>query len=112
MKLRISNIVPNGFIGITLYPFGIYFSEQKYLLNEEVVNHEKIHWEQQKELIGIIFYILYGLEWFIKLFIYGKKAYENLSFEREANLYEDDMEYLINRKRYTWINYIFINPIN
>jgi len=36
--------------GITLAPFGIYIRE-KYLTNVRTVNHEKIHWAQQMEMI-------------------------------------------------------------
>jgi hypothetical protein len=46
---------------------------------------------------------LYIIEWFIKLFFYGKDAYYNISFEREAYSNEYDYEYLENRKKYAWI---------
>lgn len=112
MVVRVSKIVPKGFIGITLWPFGIYVSELKYLTDQRLINHEKIHWEQQKELLGIFFYLLYGIECFIKLFKYGHPgAYRNLAAEREANEHERDQTYLIyHRKRYNWLKYIFTKP--
>ena len=45
-------------------------------------------------------------EYIIKLFIHGKDAYRNLSFEREAYGNENDFEYLKNRKPYSWIKYL------
>ena len=104
----------NGFVsfitfgwaaGITLSPFGIYIKE-KYLTNARIINHEKIHWKQQLEMLIIFFYVWYLVEWLIKLFIYGNDAYNNLSFEREAKTFEDDSTYLENRKHFIWINCI------
>ena len=104
---HVSKIVPKGYIGICLWPFGIYVSDVKYLTNGHTVNHEKIHWEQQKELIGIFFYLVYGLEWLTNIFRYGKKAYINLSSEREAYDNDDNPDYLKTRKRYAWLKLIF-----
>ena len=59
-----------------------------------------IHWKQQMEMLIIPFYVWYFIEWVIKLFKYGKKAYYNISFEREAN---QRSEY---RKPFAWIKYI------
>jgi hypothetical protein len=110
MNIRVSKIVPSGFIGITLWPFGIYVSDIKYLIRGHTVNHEKIHWEQQKETLGIPFYLLYGIEYVIKLFIYGKGAYRNLAAEREAYTNDQNSDYLKTRKRYAWLKYIFKQP--
>jgi hypothetical protein len=107
MKIKVSKIVPRGYAGITLWPFGIYFSKARYLTDARILNHEKIHWEQQKELGGLIFYILYLIEWVIKLFIHPGESYRNLGAEREAKHYEKTPNYLENRKRYVWLKYIF-----
>ena len=68
-------------LAITLSPFGIYVN-QRYStiedLSERTKNHESIHWKQQLEMLIIIFYLWYGIEWLIKMFIYGKKAYMNI----------------------------------
>ena len=99
--------------GITLYPFIVlreyYQNKGDYWLKkrERIVLHESIHIEQQKELLVIPFYIIYILEWLIKLTIYGKKAYYNISFEREAYDNEFNKDYLAKRKRYAWIKLIF-----
>lgn len=105
-----TKIVPRGYIGITLWPFGIYVSDVKYLTQGNTANHERIHWEQQKETLGIPFYLLYFIEYAIKFFKYGKRAYRNLAAEREAYAFDDDVEYLKTRKRYRWLKYIFKEP--
>jgi beta-lactamase regulating signal transducer with metallopeptidase domain len=99
--------------GITLWPFIIlrekYQSSTSYwrAKREKIINHESIHIAQQGELLVIPFYVLYILEWFIKLFFYGSRAYYNISFEREAYKNELDLTYLSKRKRYSWIKLIF-----
>jgi hypothetical protein len=107
MNIKVSKIVPSGYAGICLWPFGIYVSKPEYLTRWQLINHESIHWEQQKELIGIFFYLLYGLEWCIKSLILWKNAYKHLAAEIEANMHEDEMFYLDDRKRYAWLKYIF-----
>jgi hypothetical protein len=99
--------------GITLWPFIIlreyYKGTSTYwkYRREKVINHESIHIAQQGELLVIPFYVLYILEYFIKLFFYGKKAYYNISFEREAYKNEYNMDYLRTRKSYAWLKYVF-----
>lgn len=91
--------------GITLWPW-IIIRPYK---GEVTINHETIHIKQQQELLVIPFYIIYILEWFIKLFIYGspKSAYRNLSFEREAYKNEYNMNYVKSRKLFSWVKYLF-----
>jgi len=89
-------------IGVTLAPFGIYMRED-YLNNESVRDHEKIHWRQQLELLIIFFYILYFIEWIVRLFINKKTAYRNISFEKEAYDNSNETDYLKFRKPYAWI---------
>ena len=98
--------------GITLWPFIIL--REIYNISPpwrrkaaRIINHESIHIKQQEELLVLPFYILYVTEWFIKLFFQGKKAYYNISFEREAYDNDDNLSYLNNRKRYAWIKRIF-----
>lgn len=102
--------------GIALFPFVIMRenyrdSKAKFWIkrNKEVINHETIHFQQALELGVLPFYILYVLEWFFKLPFYGAKAYENISFEREAYSNEKKLTYLRNRKRYNWIKLILKN---
>lgn len=100
-------IVPNGFIGITLYPF-IFLKEKDLKNNLTLINHEKIHLKQQLELLVIFFYLFYLLEWTVKYFKYQNSylAYKNLSFEREAYQNEHNLNYLKNRKFWTFLKYL------
>ena len=53
-----------------------------------------------------MFYILYVLEWLVKLCFYGTEAYRNISFEREANAGKDDETYLENSGYFEWVRYL------
>jgi hypothetical protein len=88
--------------GITLAPFGIYILE-KQIKSSRIINHEKIHWQQQLEMLIIFFYLWYLIEWFIKLFTCFGNAYKSLSFEREAYDNEYNLKYLETRKHFAWI---------
>lgn len=91
--------------GITIYPFIILRNRYK---NAVVIKtHESIHIKQQQELLVLPFYFLYLLEWLLKLPKYGKEAYYNISFEREAYDNERKKNYLQTRKNYSWIKRIF-----
>ena len=96
--------------GISLYPFIIirkdYLLAWNIVKKERILRHESIHIRQQEEMFVIPFYICYIVEWFIKLFKYGKDAYKNISFEREAHIHENDLDYLKNRKKYDWVKYL------
>lgn len=108
MLLIISKFwVPKGFSGITVYPF-IFMRENILRTQKAFVNHEKIHLRQQIELLILPFFIWYVLEFFIRLIQYKnrKKAYRNISFEREAYANESNTDYLINRKFFSFLNYL------
>ena len=98
--------------GIALFPVCIlrerYRDGNEYSVKQgkKILNHETIHFQQALELGVILFYILYVLEWVIKLPFYGGKAYYNISFEREAYDNDDDLTYLGVRKRYNWVKRI------
>lgn len=105
MKIIYNNIIPfKGFVAMNL--FGVLFvrNEYKNLLTDKVINHEKIHTAQMKELLYVFFYILYLLEWVVRL-LKQKNAYRNISFEREAYDNENNFEYLKTRKHFTWRKY-------
>lgn len=100
--------------GISLFPVIILRekyrdSEEKFWIEraKQVINHESIHFQQALELGVIPFYVWYVLEWLLKLPFYGMKAYENISFEREAYGNDSNLEYLKDRVRYIWIKRIF-----
>lgn len=101
MKIIINNIIPfKGFKCINL--FGILFCRKQ--LNKIDINHEAIHTKQMQEMLYIPFYIWYIIEYLIKLF--KGNAYRNLSFEREAYNNQYNLNYLNNRKHYSWIKYV------
>ena len=98
--------------GITLFPF-IILREfyQKPILEKKrktIVRHEMIHIEQQRELLVIPFFILYGLFYLVNLIRYRDldKAYMEIPFEREAYTFEDVEEYTKIRKKYHWTSFL------
>lgn len=100
-----SRLIPEGFC-VNL--FGTFWTRDTSWIDEYVVNHERIHTAQQRELLFIPFYIIYLLEWCIRMIRYKdwKKAYLNISFEREAYTHGRDLTYLSRRKHYSWKNFI------
>ena len=106
MKIIYNNLIPfKGFVAINL--FGILFARNEYSnkISDRTINHESIHTEQIKEMGYIFFYIWYLVEWLIRLFI-NSDAYRNISFEREAYINDDNLDYLKTRKRFSWLKYI------
>ena len=86
---------------ITLYPFIIFEDEP----DPEILNHEKIHIQQQKEMLVIFFYILYVWYWVGNRLWHKKnnvQAYYNIPFEREAYENDSNMEYLDRRPIFSW----------
>ncbi|NOY48546.1 MAG: hypothetical protein GXO84_10220 [Chlorobi bacterium] len=100
-------LVPRGYTGVTVYPF-VFLKYHKLKTDEVLVNHEYIHLKQQLELLVIPFYIFYGFEFLIRLIQYRnwKTAYRNISFEREAYINEDNLEYLNGRKTWQFLKYL------
>ena len=93
--------------GITFFPF-IFLKKQEDRNNTILINHEKIHIRQQIELLVVFFYIWYVIEyyyWFFKLKD-SFMAYRYISFEREAYSKEEDLNYLKNRKIWSFWKYI------
>jgi len=93
--------------GITLFPF-IIAKSKLYLSDKKFVNHEHIHLRQQLELLLLLFYMLYLINYGINLVKYRnhQKAYLNICFEREAYKHESNAAYLRERKFFAWINYL------
>ncbi|WP_299110908.1 hypothetical protein [uncultured Winogradskyella sp.] len=75
--------------------------------NSVLINHEKIHLRQQLELLIIPFFVIYGIEFCVRLAQYKNwhMAYKNISFEREAYSNEKDLDYIKSRPLYVFINY-------
>ena len=128
-RIIYNDIIPfKGFKAITVLPF--VFARNKrdgQKLTDVDINHERIHIEQQKEvlLVGILFGTLTALltmswwsllwlplyfwwyitEWMIRLFMKGN-AYRNISFEQEAYGNEQDIRYLDNRQPFAWTHLV------
>ena len=69
MKVIVNSFIPfEGYAYINL--FGIIFTRNKnYKLSQIDENHEAIHSLQMKYLLYMLFYLIYGLEWIIKVFV-------------------------------------------
>ena len=105
MKIIYNNIIPfKGFAAINL--FGVLFVRNGVRLSDKLLNHERIHTAQMKEMLFIGFYIWYFVEWLVRLFGKGN-AYRNISFEQEAYDNDDDLTYLDSRKPFEWLKYVF-----
>jgi len=90
-------------IGISLYPFGIYTNDKSPI----IINHEKIHWKQQIEMLIFPFYIWYFIELLIRRINKNNyESYMSLLFERESYNNENDLDYLKTRKHFAWIKYL------
>lgn len=129
-----NNIIPfKGYLAMTVWPFLFIKSKYRYQFNAYDENHENIHGRQQFEVLVVavalalmlilsldlswwwmltplaVFYIWYGIEYVIRLFLYGnhKEAYRNISFEQEAFMYEKDFGYLAkDRKPFACVKYL------
>ena len=128
MKVIYNKFIPfKGFYAITIVKW-IFVREEYKCFNRssiynKMINHESIH-EQQildftpemfpswlRYTIGsICFYLLYGLEWLFKLIpclITKKNVYRSLCAEQEAYKNEDNLNYLENRPKLSWLKKIF-----
>jgi len=97
---------PKGFGAINL--FGLIIARKEYgKLNDVEKNHERIHTRQMLEMLIIFFYITYIIEWLIRLIQYKdrKKAYLNISYERESYKHMYDLDYLKRRHFFAFIKY-------
>jgi len=93
---------------ITIGPI-VLLKDQSLLTNPAFINHERIHFRQQLELLFLPFFLLYTLEFLLRLAYYHNlyTAYRNISFEREAYANQDNPNYLQNRKPLHFLLYLF-----
>lgn len=54
----------------------------------------------------LMFYVLYVLEFLVKLIFFGKYSYRHISFEQEAYTHQYDDNYLENGDYFGWLQYI------
>lgn len=119
LKLKLVQKLPSNHPAemITIYPYVFtkhdvlkMFKDNPY--NKTLINmlrHECIHLQQQKEMLVIFAYILYFIEWVVKsmlLFSFDKGRYA-VSFEQEAYRNQADSLYLEDRKHFAFFKYIF-----
>lgn len=102
-------LIQNGMRGLTLFPF-IFVAEQSDLKDEILINHEKIHIQQQKELLVLPFYFWYLIDFVIQFLKFKdkNKAYRNICFEKEAYTNEKNLNYLMKRKFWNFVDYSFL----
>lgn len=94
MIIKNNILPPKGFLAIAIFPF--IFVRKDRTMSDIDINHEKIHFAQQKELLIVFFYLLYAVFYLI----YG---YRNMPFEKEAYDNDDNLEYLKTRKFLAWL---------
>ena len=100
--MRTSILPFHGFSAINL--LGVLFVHHGVYLSNELINHERIHSAQQREMLFIFFYLAYFMEWIVRLPMRGN-AYRNISFEREAYANQRNLDYLHTRRHYAWRRY-------
>ena len=104
VKIIRTSILPfRGFSAINL--LGILFVHHGVYLSNEMMNHERIHTAQQREMLFVFFYLAYFLEWLVRLPLRGN-AYRSISFEREAYANQRNLDYLQSRPLYAWRKYV------
>lgn len=100
-----SCLIPQG---ICINLFGTFWARDTSWIDRYVVNHERIHTAQMREMLFLPFYVVYILEWLLRLVRFRNlnKAYRNISFEREAYANGNDLGYLQSRSPYAWLRYL------
>ena len=108
MVLIIPYIFPSTFNALAVWPF-IILKEPGLKGDAILLHHERIHLRQQLELLWIFFFIIYLTEFIAKIIIYKqpKRAYRNISFEREAYENEYDLDYVRRKPMWSFRAYIF-----
>lgn len=101
--MRTSILPFRGFSAINL--LGVLFVHPGVYLSNEMMNHERIHTAQQREMLFVFFYVVYLAEWLMRLPMRGN-AYRNISFEREAYANQRNLNYLQSRPLYAWRHYM------
>ena len=110
--LIVKTKLPKDVVAVALFPFVLVNKNKN--IDQQIINHEKIHLRQQVELLIVFFYIWYGIEYLIKLIKYKNSdiAYRNISFEKEAYKNEQELKYLNKRKFFSFINKDCVIPFS
>ncbi len=107
MRVIKNKLIPPGknFLAINL--FGVVFAKDE--CSQRVLDHEAIHTAQMRELLYVPFYLLYVIEWMVRLVIMRDSfaAYRSISFEREAYANEGaGAGYLVNRRPFAFLRHL------
>jgi len=92
---------------IAIYPFILVRSKE--VIEPWILNHEKIHLQQQRELLIIGFFILALVEALYALIYKRSSLFETYlwqSAEQEAFLNQNNFEYLKTRKMWSQFQYL------
>jgi len=108
MILVFKHVFYKNYVGLSFWPF-IILKNSSLKKDATLLNHEKIHLRQQRELLIVPFYFFYLLEGIIRYLMYfdAYKAYQNISFEREAYDNETNLYYLQERRTFGFIKYLW-----
>ena len=100
-------LVPKGYSGLAVFPF-VFVKYRADKENMVFLNHEKIHLRQQLELLIVLFFIWYFIEYLFRLVQYKNTdlAYRDISFEREAYANELNLAYLRKRSFLRFLDYL------
>lgn len=99
MRIVVCRYVPGRYC-VNL--FGTVWTRSAGWIDRRVINHERIHTAQMRELLWLPFYLLYFLEWVARLAVCRDfdRAYRSISFEREAYAHDSDYGYLHSRRHF------------
>jgi hypothetical protein len=100
-------LIPKGYSGFTIFPF-VFLKNKESQKDLVLLNQEKIHIQQQMELLILPFFLCYFIEFLIHYLKCRnwKTAYHSISFEREAYENEENLSYLATRKPYSFAKYL------
>lgn len=102
---KLSNLIlARGFAAVTVWPFIFVRTDEQ--VTPQLLRHERIHGRQQLEMLWLIFFMWYGIEWLIRLCIDHRTAYRMISFEQEAYRNDWNPDYLAERKPYSWLKHL------
>lgn len=100
-------LIPKGYRGLTIFPF-VFIKSNSDKENVVLINHERIHLQQQLELLILPFFVWYFAEYlyYFLQFKNANRAYRNISFEREAYANEKHLDYLKTRAFLSFFKYL------